>query len=127
MSWVAKERKELRRTSFVNLIIQVTRDDIISENASSFETLQANEFENGLSSASGDVEKRHDKNSKDAYHIPDFRKGRPDIELLVTHCLSHCSLEDRVGVGACGPSDLRVRPFLGRYMTTGRQFYSIPR
>lgn len=105
-SWFAKELKELRRTSFVNLIIHVTRDDIISENASSFETLQANELENGLSSVSGDVEKGHDEDSKDACHIPDFRKGRPDIEQLVTDCLSRCSVEDRVGVGACGPSDL---------------------
>jgi hypothetical protein len=72
----------------------------------SFETLQANEFENSVSSVFSDVETGQDEKSKEACPIPNVRKGRPDIEQLATDCLSRCSLEDCVGVGACDPSDL---------------------
>lgn len=88
------------------MIIYVTRDDIVSENASSVETVQAPEVEKGASSVFGDVEKGKGDNSQVPCPASNIRKGRPDIAHLVTDCLSHCSTEDRIGVGACGPSDL---------------------
>jgi hypothetical protein len=106
LNWFAEELKELRETPFVNLIIYVTRNNVISEDASIPEMIEANGSENIASSVIGDIEKGQKENDKEAFPAPEFRKGRPDIPYLLTECLSRCSIEDRVGVGACGPSDL---------------------
>jgi hypothetical protein len=106
LNWFAKELKELQQTPFVNLIIYVTRNNVISEDTSSPEMIEANGSENVASPMIGDIEKGQKENDKEAISAPEFQKGRPDISYLLTECLSRCSIEDRVGVGACGPSDL---------------------
>lgn len=88
------------------MMIYVTRDDVASENASSFETIQVTgDGEKGVSVV-GDVEKGKDEKTGEAGPISGLRKGRPDIAHLVTDCVSGASLEDRIGVGACGPFNL---------------------
>lgn len=89
-------------------MIYVTRDDVVSENASSFETVQGtgDDGEKGASSGFEDVEKGKEEKSGGAVSLSGLRKGRPDIAHLVTDCVSRCSLEDRIGVGACGPFNL---------------------
>lgn len=94
MGWFTKELQELQQSGHVNLMIYVTRDDV-SEAVSSLKTVQGTEIEKG----------KEEKNGG-APHTFDLRKGRPDIADLVTDCLSRCSLEDRIGVGACGPFHL---------------------
>ncbi|BAE61942.1 unnamed protein product [Aspergillus oryzae RIB40] len=32
-----------------------------------------------------------------------MKKGRPDIRLLISDCISGCGSEERVGIGGCGP------------------------
>lgn len=87
-------------------MVYVTRDDIVSEVASSFETVQGTEVEKGASSLFGDVEKGREEKTGISTPPSDLRKGRPDITHLVTDCVSRCSLEERIGVGACGPFNL---------------------
>jgi hypothetical protein len=106
LNWFAEELKDLRQTPFVNLIIYVTRNNVISEDASSPEMIKANGSENVASSVVGDIEKGQKENDKEAISAPEFQKGHPEIPYLLTECLSRCSIEDRVGVGACDPSDL---------------------
>lgn len=105
-SLLCHRRRELQKAPYVNLIIYVTRDNVTSENASSLETVQASNAEKGASSAFGDIEKRNENMGREGVFASDVWQGRPDIAYLISDYLSRCSLEDRVGVGACGPSDL---------------------
>lgn len=50
-----------------------------------------------------DVEKGKEETGGQAIPIFAQQKGRPDIANLLASCFSQCSLESKIGVGACGP------------------------
>lgn len=87
-------------------MIYVTREDVASEAASSFETIQGTEVEKGASSLYGDVEKGKEGKPVASAPMSDSRKGRPDSAHLVADCVSRCSLGERIGVDACDPLSL---------------------
>lgn len=41
-----------------------------------------------------------------AIQLANIQKGRPDVFNLVTSCISQCGSESRVGIGACGPTQM---------------------
>lgn len=49
----------------------------------------------------------HEKQTlKETSSFHPVKKGRPDIARHMADCFSQCRPEDRVGIGACGPSDM---------------------
>jgi hypothetical protein len=54
----------------------------------------------------GDVEKGKDETDGRAIPLSARRKGRPNIATLLDSCISQCSLDSKIGIGACGPSQM---------------------
>lgn len=116
MNWFDKELQQLQDCPSVNLIIHVTRANAASDDSSSLESTNAVGDPEKRSRPVGDVEKGTpvvgdiEKGKKEAIGqavaVSGIRKGRPDIASLITGCLSQCSVDDRVGVGACGPINM---------------------
>lgn len=52
------------------------------------------------------MEKGKEGTTGKTIQLPDVNKGRPDVLKLVAGCISQCSLESRIGVGACGPTQM---------------------
>lgn len=84
-------------------MIYVTRAGVSSENASSFETVL--EHKDGDKRPSS-VEQGKNEHNTAKLRFPGLRKGRPNVTQLVVESMSQCSLEDRIGVAACGPFNL---------------------
>lgn len=90
----------------MNLIIHVTRDNAASDDSSSLESTKAVGDPEKGTPVVGDIEKGKKEAIGQAVAVSGVRKGRPDIASLITDRLSQCSVDDRVGVGACGPINM---------------------
>jgi hypothetical protein len=93
LNWFEKELQQLQASPCVNLFIHVSRDEVVSEDCSSLDSAPV----------TADVEKGKEETGGQAIPLSARRKGRPDIANLLASCISQCSLESRIGVGACGP------------------------
>ncbi|GIJ92140.1 hypothetical protein Asppvi_011116 [Aspergillus pseudoviridinutans] len=93
LNWFERELQQLQESPCVNLFIHVSRDDVTSEDCSRLNSALV----------AGDVEKGKEEANGRSIPLSDRRKGRPDTANLLAGCISQCSLESRIGVGACGP------------------------
>ncbi|KAF7718869.1 Uncharacterized protein PECH_007184 [Penicillium ucsense] len=97
LKWFENELQQLQENPAVNLHIHVSRDDASSgDDSLSLE----------LAQTTIDVEKGTEKNECKTISVAARRKGRPDIANLLTSCISQCGPEVRIGVAACGPSQM---------------------
>jgi hypothetical protein len=115
LNWFDKELQQLQDCPSVNLIIHVTRDNAASDDSSSLESTNVGDPEKRAPPVGdveketpvvGDIEKGKKEAIGQAVAVSGVRKVRPDIASLITDCLSQCSVDDRVGVGACGPFNM---------------------
>ncbi|KAI2786945.1 hypothetical protein POX_g09342 [Penicillium oxalicum] len=97
LKWFENELQQLQESSSVNLHIHVSRDAVSSEDDSS--SLD-------LAQATPDVEKGNEKTGCQTVSVAARHKGRPDIGNLLASCVAQCSPEARIGVAACGPSQM---------------------
>lgn len=93
LGWFGKELQQLQASPCINLFIHVSREEVVSEDCSSLDSAPI----------TADVEKGKDQTGGQAIPLSIQLKGRPDIANLLASCISQCSLESRIGVGACGP------------------------
>lgn len=93
MNWFEKELQQLQSSPCVNLFIHVSRDEVAFEDYSSLDSAPV----------TADIEKGKEETGGQAIPLSARRKGRPDIVNLLANSISQCSLESRIGVGACGP------------------------
>lgn len=82
----------------MNLFIYVT-SDTTSDKRSDSSSLAS-------TGAIDDAEKGREGVTDQAIGLPSIRYGRPDVFNLVTYFISQCGSESRVGVGACGPTQM---------------------
>lgn len=93
LNWFEKELQQLQASPCVNLFIHVSREEVVSVDCSSLDSAPI----------TTDVEKGKDETGGQAIPLSVQLKGRPDIANMLASCISQCSLESRIGVGACGP------------------------
>ncbi|KAJ5167712.1 uncharacterized protein N7482_003306 [Penicillium canariense] len=95
LNWFEKELQQLEESPCVNLFLYVSRDEVVSADSSSLDSALM----------TSDVEKGREMADRTSRCSPPSR-GRPDVGNLIASCISHCDSEFRIGVGACGPSEL---------------------
>lgn len=117
MDWFSKELQELQDCPSVNVIIHITREDAPSSAYSSSGSIIVTSDTEKKALAFGDVEKgspvvgdfektKEEVTGQTTVSISALRKGRPDIAVLMADCLSQCSEDEYVGIGACGPINI---------------------
>ncbi|KAJ5793295.1 uncharacterized protein N7503_009273 [Penicillium pulvis] len=118
LEWFAQELKQLESHPEVNLIIHITRPTDITGLSSPTSTGSVSEkvsvngdvasAEPSLTVSANDLEKSALQTfTPKLPSVNEIRSGRPDIgNLIEAAATSGGNLDDRVIVGACGPSDL---------------------
>jgi hypothetical protein len=114
LGWFGKELQELQDCPSVNLIVYITQEDAPSNADSMSDSMNVTSDIEKNNLVFGDVEKgspvvgnfektKEEVTGQTTVSISALRKGRPDIAVLIADCLSQCSEDEYVGIGACGP------------------------
>ncbi|KAB8270215.1 ferric reductase like transmembrane component-domain-containing protein [Aspergillus minisclerotigenes] len=108
LKWFESQLAKLQESPCVNISIYVTRDAMSSGGSTVSSTPvpdKSPSLTNALPSV-GDIEMGLSKTTAPGAIQDDavyMKKGRPDIRLLISDCISGCGSEERVGIGGCGP------------------------
>lgn len=118
LEWFAQELKQLQSHQQVNVLVHITRPTDITGLSSPTTTGSLSEkgslnedvapVEPSLTVTANDLEKSALQNfAAKPPSVNETRPGRPDIGNLIKVAATSCgNSDDRVIVGACGPSDL---------------------
>ncbi|KAB8209718.1 ferric reductase like transmembrane component-domain-containing protein [Aspergillus parasiticus] len=111
LKWFEPQLAKLQESPCVNISIYVTRDAMSSGESTVSPTPvpdKSPSLANALPSV-GDIEMGLSKTTAPEATPGDtvyMKKGRPDIRLLISDCISGCGSEERVGIGGCGPIEM---------------------
>ncbi|KAE8329874.1 ferric reductase like transmembrane component-domain-containing protein [Aspergillus sergii] len=111
LKWFEPQLAKLQESPYVNISVYITRDAMSSGESTVSSTPVPHKsacLTNALPSV-GDIEMGLSKTTAPEAILDDagyMKKGRPDIRLLISDCLSGCSSEERVGISGCGPIEM---------------------